>query len=188
VNGRIPERTRLRIEQQIRPIIESFALDMVALIRRAVNDEVARALEMTPGRATPIRTTPPCTLESYERMAILRALHEAGGNIDAAAETLRIGRSTIYRRMGVLGIPTPREGAPAQVDEGDPVAAAGEPVSLRAYERAALVRALAEGGGNAIRGSEVLGIGKSSIYRLLAKHGIRGPRELIGRKWRRPKA
>jgi len=50
VNGRIPERAaRLPIEQQMRPLVESFALDLVALIRRAVIDEATQALEVRTG-------------------------------------------------------------------------------------------------------------------------------------------
>jgi DNA-binding NtrC family response regulator len=46
------------------------------------------------------------------------------------------------------------------------------PLSLEAYERAALVRALAEAGGDVTRAAFSLGIGRSTLYRKLGKHGI----------------
>ena len=47
------------------------------------------------------------------------------------------------------------------------------PLSLEAYERCALERALREAGGDATRAAERLGIGRSTFYRKLAKQGIR---------------
>ena len=54
--------------------------------------------------------------------------------------------------------------------------AAGErlPLSLAAYERAALLRALAETGGDATAAARLLGVGRSTFYRKLAQHGV-GP-------------
>ncbi len=50
------------------------------------------------------------------------------------------------------------------------------PLSLDAYERHALQRALDESGGDAARAARRLGIGRSTFYRKLAKHGLRsGP-------------
>jgi transcriptional regulator with PAS, ATPase and Fis domain len=43
-----------------------------------------------------------------ERSRILLALDEAGGNRNTAAKALHIGRSTLYRKMVKLGIPTRR--------------------------------------------------------------------------------
>lgn len=39
-----------------------------------------------------------------ERAAIVRALARSGGNVSAAARALGIGRATLYRRMGRLGL------------------------------------------------------------------------------------
>jgi DNA-binding NtrC family response regulator len=47
------------------------------------------------------------------------------------------------------------------------------PLSLDAYERCALARALEEAGGDAARGARRLGIGRSTFYRKLARHGLR---------------
>lgn len=42
---------------------------------------------------------PPLPMRELERLAIVQALDRAGGNIDAAAKQLGIGRATIYRRL-----------------------------------------------------------------------------------------
>jgi len=47
------------------------------------------------------------------------------------------------------------------------------PLSLDAYERSALERALREAGGNATVAARRLGIGRSTFYRKLGKHGLR---------------
>jgi DNA-binding NtrC family response regulator len=46
------------------------------------------------------------------------------------------------------------------------------PLSLEAYERCALERALEESGGDAGRAARRLGIGRSTLYRKVAKHGL----------------
>jgi DNA-binding NtrC family response regulator len=50
------------------------------------------------------------------------------------------------------------------------------PLSLDAYESCALERALREAGGDAHRAARLLGIGRSTFYRKLAKHAIASPR------------
>ncbi len=46
------------------------------------------------------------------------------------------------------------------------------PISLDAYERCALERALAECAGDVSAAARILGVGRSTLYRKLAKHGI----------------
>jgi len=46
------------------------------------------------------------------------------------------------------------------------------PLSLDAYERCAIERALREAGGDASLAARRLGIGRSTFYRRLAAHGI----------------
>jgi len=48
------------------------------------------------------------------------------------------------------------------------------PLSLAAYERCALARALEEANGDAAQAARRLGIGRSTLYRKLSKHGLRG--------------
>ncbi len=49
---------------------------------------------------------------------------------------------------------------------------AGIPTSLEAYECSVLERALSESGGDATAAASLLGIGRSTFYRKLAKHGL----------------
>jgi DNA-binding NtrC family response regulator len=71
-------------------------------------------------------------------------------------------------RLGVHDFAVPSASLPA----APPGAEAALPLSLDAYERAALERALAESGGDATRAARRLGIGRSTFYRKLAEHGI----------------
>jgi two-component system response regulator PilR (NtrC family) len=66
-------------------------------------------------------------------------------------------------RGAAAGAPPPGAGAPHP---------AGLPLSLDAYERAALERALAEAGGDAARAARRLGLARSTFYRKLARHGL----------------
>ena len=49
-------------------------------------------------------TDEPVSLEGYERLAIRRALDECAGDKAQAARLLRVGKSTLYRRMAELGL------------------------------------------------------------------------------------
>jgi transcriptional regulator of acetoin/glycerol metabolism len=46
------------------------------------------------------------------------------------------------------------------------------PLSFEAYERAVLERALRENGGEASAAARCLGVGRSTFYRKLSRHGI----------------
>ena len=46
-------------------------------------------------------------LESLERDAIVAALEQSGGNRSVAAESLGMGRTTLYRKLRALGIDIP---------------------------------------------------------------------------------
>jgi transcriptional regulator with PAS, ATPase and Fis domain len=54
------------------------------------------------------------------------------------------------------------------------------PLTLEAYERCALERALRESAGDAREAARRLGIGRSTLYRKLARQGLRPPRALSG--------
>ena len=80
-------------------------------------------------------------------------------------------------RLRACDLPLPRRGpfgagAPVPVDV---------PLSLEAYERLALVRALEEARGDATVVASRLGLGRSTLYRKLAQHGLRRRRKRVGR-------
>jgi len=70
-------------------------------------------------------------------------------------------------RLRVGDLPFPRRSA-----TGPDAPAPGLPLSLEAYERRALERALVEAGGDVRRAARRLRLGRSTFYRKLAKHGI----------------
>jgi transcriptional regulator of acetoin/glycerol metabolism len=139
--------------------------------------------EMTPARppASPAklarsrarRAAEAVSFARYERMAIERAIAECRGDVLAAAALLKMGKSSIYRRMKALGIASPTRGGTVAVASNDPLIASGAPVSLDAYEKAALTRAVSECGGNKLAAAKLLGVGKSTLYRMLTKHRVR---------------
>ena len=71
-------------------------------------------------------------------------------------------------RIGAADLPGGRRGAPRSAS---PVAR-DVPLSLASYERLALERVLAETGGDAPEAARRLGLGRSTLYRKLAKHGL----------------
>jgi len=95
----------------------------------------------------------------------VRELENAVESALAFARGPRVGR-------GDLPLPSPRNGAATP-------AAQGLPLSLDAYERSALERALAEAGGGVGEAARRLGLGRSTFYRKLARHGIE-PRRFRG--------
>jgi transcriptional regulator of acetoin/glycerol metabolism len=111
----------------------------------------------------------PLRLGAYERAALLRALHECDGDPLEAAELLGVSKSAMYRRMAKHAIPGKRRGA-APLE--DPPFIAGEPVSLDAYERLALQRALVAADGSIPETARLLGVGRSTVYRKLVQHAI----------------
>jgi len=85
---------------------------------------------------------------------------------------LRAADLPMGRNRRVLPLSTAR----ATGLEGDDAPGLGAlPLSLDAYERSALERALLESGGNATDAARRLGIGRSTFYRKLGKHGLRVP-------------
>jgi len=72
----------------------------------------------------------------------------------------------------------PRDDEARSSPAAAPVAAGWEalPLSLEAYERTALSRALAAADGDARAAARLLGIGRSTLYRKLARHGLRPTR------------
>jgi DNA-binding NtrC family response regulator len=185
------------LDARIEARVHAFTVDLVALIKRATLEAIQSAVEdlggtgmpdkrrevapepppyvMTPARPARLREqavtgAEPVSFLAYERMAIQRALAESNGNLVAAAKLLNAGKSRMYRRMRAVGLTAQHE--PFAVAPDDPVLAAGQPVSLEAYEKAALVRALDECGGSKLDAARLLKVGKSTMYRMAVKHGV----------------
>jgi transcriptional regulator of acetoin/glycerol metabolism len=180
------------LDAEIRAHIAAFADELADLIKVATLEAVCEALEAELTihadvenfgrvRASPERpnttarhnghaagaapTEPQLSLEHYERMAILGALAEGGGNVLAAARLMGESKSALYRHIRALGIPrgVPEPGSYLVIDG---------PSTLEAYERAALERAMAEAGRDIQAAAKLLGIGKSTMYRKVERHGI----------------
>jgi DNA-binding NtrC family response regulator len=94
---------------------------------RELENTVESALALAPGprlRAADLPLAPraaargtgtldaelPLSLGAYERSAIERALRESGGDASEAARQLRIGRSTLYRKLAKHGLVARRAG------------------------------------------------------------------------------
>jgi DNA-binding NtrC family response regulator len=107
--------------------------------------------------------------------ALEKLLHYAWpGNVreleNAIESSLALARGPILR-AGDLAFEVPPRGEPAP--PADSV-----PLRLEAYERLALERALRECAGDASLAARRLGMGRSTFYRKLSRHGLRPPRAL----------
>jgi two-component system response regulator HydG len=98
--------------------------------------------------------------------------HDWPGNVreleNAIESGLALARGERLRAADLdLGLAEGMPGAPPADRAG-----LGVPLSLEAYERCAVERALQETGGDATQAARRLGIGRSTFYRKLSKHGI----------------
>ncbi len=187
----MPKRDR---QTTIRSCVERFAADLTDILARAALESVRAALEpganslasvasarrskngdRRPSVRAPLvsRTTAsalsesdvPISLDAYERQAILRALDENGGNAIAAGAALGMSKAGAYRHMDRAGIP--RTGRLIDIAEFAPngYLRLDGPVSMDAYERRALQRAISSCGGDKRAAARLLGIGLSTLYR-----------------------
>jgi transcriptional regulator with PAS, ATPase and Fis domain len=101
-------------------------------------------------------------LEAYSWPGNVRELE----NVVESAVALASGSQLRASDLAMGRSPGPSEALPTP----------GVPLSLDAYERCALERALHECGGDATSAARLLGIGRSTFYRKLARHGIRANR------------
>ena len=69
-----------------------------------VEGSARRAEELLPDPASMDQSLTD-TLDSHERVLIVRALSAAGGNVAEASRRLKTDRANLYRRMRRLGIP-----------------------------------------------------------------------------------
>ncbi|MCC7011099.1 MAG: hypothetical protein IT454_00940 [Planctomycetes bacterium] len=111
------------------------------------------------------------------RRAVLGSVAEAlEGMLDTRSPghpTERVTRRRAERRAPV---------APTHTASAEWNGSAEPPLSIAAYEREVLLRALDEAGGDARRAGKLLGLPKSSIYRHLVQAGIssRSPEKPLG--------
>lgn len=112
-------------------------------------------------------------LMAYPWPGNVRELENAIESALALAGNGRIGRGQL--RLGSAGPSRLRDAGRASPGGGgaDP-SLGGLPLSLDAYERQAVERALRESDGDAVAAARRLGIGRSTFYRKLAKHDIKG--------------
>ena len=96
---------------------------------------------------------------------MLRAIAECGGSVPAAGKLLGLARSTIYRRLHELELWPEIKAGQVQPAAEDPLVESRGPITLSAYERLAYVHALELAGGDRLRAADLLGKGKSTIYR-----------------------
>jgi len=189
------------LDTRIRAVIQAFADDLTYLAKRAAIAAIREALDAArptpsePSRRTrAVTLTPepapyeltlvsstaathtaadiPLRLDAYERHALVRALDENDGNVQAAADALGLKKSTMYRHLVTHGIPRPQQRLPLRGELGDYLKLDG-PVSLEAYERAALERALRDAGGNLSDAAKLLGVGRNTMYRKCRAAGMR---------------
>ncbi len=182
------------LHAEIQACVDAFSVDLVELIQRTTLEAVQRGLgeiaqlkgsqdatdneprfrpiplraptrSPNPAATSKSNVAAPLSFKHYERMAIERALAECGGNAIEAGKRLGLTKSATYRRIGALGIQKPSEGGKFSISAEDPIAHAGEPVSLDAYEKAVITRAIDECGGNVVAAAKLLKAGKSTLYR-----------------------
>ena len=151
-------------------------------------------LELASGGAGPLETLKP-VFECWPRAAVI--VLDAAGCIDRAVEAMRLGAfdyiadpsrnlprvvSAVRSALGRPSIGAQGAAKSAEAEQLD-----GIPLSLIAYERRALERALEVNGGDARRAARCLGIGRSTFYRKAARLGIasdQGVTEAPARAWR----
>jgi len=115
-----------------------------------------------------------CQIEDAALSAMVH--HDWPGNVRELENAIE--SALVFARGGLLRAPDiPLARGRARTTAAPPVAL---PLSLEAYERSALERALRETGGNATEAARRLGIGRSTLYRKLSKHGIRDPQLTTG--------
>ena len=107
--------------------------------------------------------------------------HDWPGNVRELENAIESGLALARGpRLRAADLPLGRRHrAPPPPDGAAAAETADLPLSLDAYERCALERALRECGGNATQAAQRLGIGRSTMYRKLGRHGL-GSDEAIG--------
>jgi DNA-binding NtrC family response regulator len=138
-------------------------------------------LELSSGGAGPLETLKP-VFERWPRAAVV--VLDAAGCIDRAVEAMRLGAfdyiadpsRDLPRVVGAVraALGRPSIGAQGGAESAEAEQLDGIPLSLIAYERRALERALEVNAGDARKAARCLGIGRSTFYRKAARLGIAG--------------
>jgi transcriptional regulator with PAS, ATPase and Fis domain len=116
--------------------------------------------------ASPVRGFEDAALEALARHDWPGNVRELENTIESALALARGPLLTVADLRLARPVAAPAPGGP------DP----GTPLSLEAYERCALERALREAGGDANRAARLLGLGRSTYSRKRARHGLRAGR------------
>ncbi|MCE9668075.1 sigma-54-dependent Fis family transcriptional regulator [Myxococcus stipitatus] len=118
---------------------------------------------------------PPCAV-SPAALARLQA-HAWPGNVRELKTVLRLA---LVRAMGadvldVDALPPLSGGAPPRHPVSPPAREAPSPVALRELEANAILDALSRSGGNVARAARLLGIARSTLYRMVERFGLSLP-------------
>jgi two-component system response regulator HydG len=163
-----------------RDLVAQHRMTVISLAERrediaSLANEMAREIS---GNAVELGEADITALESYEWPGNVRELEDCVEILVAAAlgdpsgvgslpEALR-DRGHAAMDRGTELQPVPRR----QVSRSPDAEAHDTPVSLDAYERLALERALREADGDKLAAARLLKVGKSTLYRKLKRHGI----------------
>ena len=142
-------------------------------------------------------------LEAVEKRTILTAVQKAGNDKMLAARMLGIGRTTLYRRLqeyrsealstlisadSASSRHAPKIIQKAPTETIEEMGTVGESVShpdpLEAIEKTAILRAMQETENDRQLVAQMLGIGRTTLYRKLKEYGIsrsRRPRSKVAR-------
>jgi len=89
--------------RELRNVLERATL-LADQPRLGVEDLRAALGPLSPVAGEPMRQTYREACEAFERELIAGALAKHGGNVPEAASALRLGRSTLYKKMVALGL------------------------------------------------------------------------------------
>jgi len=158
--------------------IRGAALTLPPVRERADISELARALLADLARAEGTGATrfAPAALDAIQSW-------DWPGNIRELKTALRVARVlSDGDQVDVSHLPPEVQAAvgPAQLPQSHPAPVASEPPpaalpreqALAAVEASAVARALAESGGNVSEAARRLGVARSTLYRMMARHGV----------------
>jgi DNA-binding NtrC family response regulator len=120
-------------------------------------------------------------LGAIEKRAILTAVREAGNDKNLAARMLGIGKTTLYRKLKEYGcdapstlassdtVSSPQRTIPNAPAENGTVT---DSAQLESIEKTAILSAMAEAENDRQLVAQMLGIGRTTLYRRLKEYGV----------------